>query len=155
MIYNRSFFTSKRTRKSHNGSAITETAVGALVLMPIFLILVDLIALVVGQTINDDIAKNAARYAAQGSDSNSANTLAQNYINSTPYQGGAGFLVTSAQIISFNWTPVETKVVTEITIKLPIGVPLLNIRDQNMQSQATFPSIGVSAPPPGVGAAAS
>ncbi len=147
MINNRSLFTSKSNCKSHKGSAITETAVGALVLMPIFLILVDLIGLVVGQTINDDIAKNAARYAAQGTDSGSASQLADNYIAGSNYAGGTG-LVTLAQITGFNWNTTQVQVITQVTINLPIAVPFLNIKQQTMQSQATEPSIGVAATPP-------
>jgi hypothetical protein len=149
MTSSRSHFNSKRSSKALKGSAITETAVGLFVLMPIFLILVDIIALVIGQTINDDIAKNAARYAAQGSNATSAQTLAETYMSGCAYTGPSG-LVTGAHIVGIvNWTNSTTKVITEVTINLPIAVPLLNIKQQVMQSQFTETSIGVPATVPG------
>ncbi len=146
----RTCFRFRNNRKSRHGSAITEAAVGAFVLMPIFLILVDLVGLVIGQTINDEIAKNAARYAAQGTDATSAATLANNYMATCPYIGNGKSIVTAAQINAINWNASQVQVITQVTIDLPIKVPLLNIRQQNMQSQATEPSIGVPAVPPGV-----
>jgi Flp pilus assembly protein TadG len=128
-----------------NGSAIVETAVGLFVLLPVFLILIDLLALVIGQTINDDIAKKAARYAAEGSTQVTAQAYADNYMSSISYTGPTG-LVSNAHIIgSVQWNTNQTRVVTEVTINLPIAVPFGGPTYQIMQTQSTYPTTGVSA----------
>ena len=139
---NSQLYVQKRTGR-YKGSAIIETITGLLVLMPIFLILIDIIALVIGQTINEDIAKKAARYASQGSDQPSAATYANNYMSSLSYSGPTG-LVNNARIIEFNWSSSQVRVITQVTINLPVAVPFGGPSSQVMQAQFTEATVGVS-----------
>jgi len=135
--------------KKNRGSAIIETAVGLFVLLPVFLILLDVIALVIGQTVNDDLAKKAARYAAEEPTQALALAKAQNFVAGTAYAAPTG-LVCSARVVdgSFSWNTTQVRVVTEVTINLPVPVPLGGPKSQIMQTQATEPTIGVAATPP-------
>lgn len=139
-------FYKKISSRHSKGSAIVETTAGMFVLLPVFLILLDVIALVIGQTINDDIAKKAARYAAQASTASAGRTLADNYMDTISYTGNSG-LVTHAQIIGFNWSNTQIQVITQVKINLPVGVPLGGPLSQLMQSQAIEPTVGVPATP--------
>jgi hypothetical protein len=146
-MINARYFYSRKKCARNKGSAIIETAVGLFILVPIFLILLDIIALVVGQTINDDIAKKAARRASEQSDAILARQAADDYMNTIAYTGPTG-LVCGARISGFDWNTDRVRVVTEVTINLPVAVPFGGPASQIMQTQMTEATVGVTATPP-------
>jgi len=146
-MVNKHMFSNKRTKSyRYGGTAIVETVVGLFVLVPVFLLLMDIVSLVVAQTINDDIAKCAARAASQCSQENDSGgiiggkTTATNYINGTGYTGSNG-LVTRATMSYWNWNtttwPGTITVSTTVTVKLPIPVPLGGPATQDMSATAS------------------
>lgn len=149
MINTRYFYNKKKCARN-KGSAIIETAAGLFILVPIFLILMDVIALVIGQTINDDIAKKAARRACEAGDSVAARRAADDYMNTITYTGPTG-LVCGARISGFDWRNERVTVTTEVTINLPVAVPFGGPKSQVMQTQMTEATLGV---PPTAGAVA-
>ncbi len=133
------------------GTAIMETAVGICVLIPVLFLLLDILSLVIGQTINDDLAKSAARAAVQMTTASDGLNAANSYLDSTLYRGGS-MLVSQAQITNFNWDDKinnSCSVTTQVTINLPIAVPFGGPKQQVMVAQASEALIAITAKPPG------
>ncbi len=160
MTYSRHYIWGKN-KKSHRyqGTAIIETAVGLCVLVPILLLLFDVISLLLGQTINDDLAKSAARAASQCSTQSDGLSAATNYIIGTQYTGSTGLVANAILVESqFNWDSINgiVTVVTQVTVNLPIPVPLGGPSSQVMKAEASEPILGLPPVPSGgaaVGAA--
>jgi len=128
----------KRLKLGKDGSAIVETLAGILILIPVFFLLIDIIALVIAQSIDDDIAKQAARYAAQApavynsdgtvdksSMQTAALTAAKTYLeqNCSNYTGASG-IVCNAEIVSCTFDPVNgIQIITQIRCDLPVAIP--------------------------------
>ncbi len=137
----------RKNTRCFTGSAIIETLVGLFVLLPVFLLLIDVISLVIGQSINDDLAKQAARIEAN-LPTNDSGEAAVKYVGDTIYAGSTG-LVTDASVVlpKFSWTTdssghTTVTVVTEVRCNLPAPVPLGGPSYQIFQAQATWPWVG-------------
>lgn len=154
---------------STTGSAIAETVAGLLILLPVFMLLLDVMSLVIAQSVNDDLAKQAARFAGQQqlvtttnssgavvpdttTMTNQAYTLANNYVSNTPYATAASGIITNASIVNntvnFNITTGQVQVITQIQCNLPIAVPFGGPSFTIFQAQATAPIVGIQ-PSPG------
>lgn len=133
----------RQTARRATGTAIMETLIGLFVLLPVFLLLLDVIALVIAQSVNDDLAKQGARLEANLS-ANDNGVAAQNYVGGTPYAGTAG-LVTHATVdmSKYNWTDkTSVTVVTQVRCNLPVPVPLGGPSYQMFEAQATSAILG-------------
>jgi Flp pilus assembly protein TadG len=153
----------KCLRSGKNGSAIIETLAGLFILIPVFLLLIDIIALVIAQSINDDIAKQAARYAAQApavyNSDGSVNTTsmqsaalaaANQYLeqNCTNYTGSSG-IVSNAEVISCTFDPVNgIQIITQIKCDLPVAVPFGGPSSTTFRAQFTEAPVDIQ-PTPG------
>jgi Flp pilus assembly protein TadG len=160
----------KKLSRQVKGSAMLETLAGLMVLVPIVLLLVDVVALVVAQSINDDLAKQAARYAAQqtlitqndgitpntSAMQTAAQTLATQYLSSTcwasatsglvyPGNNGDPFLQNFA--CNFNSNPPTVQVTTQIQCNLPVQLPFIGTLSTSFQAQATEPIVGLQPVP--------
>jgi hypothetical protein len=133
----------RRTRTT-KGAALTETAAGLILLIPVALFLIDAGALVICQVSNDALAKHAARAAAelpyntgQGAAANVvANFAAGNTtlcsaatLKLCQYTGGAG-------------TNGVVTCTTEITCKLPCPIPLGGPASQTFDAKCAEPVVG-------------
>jgi Flp pilus assembly protein TadG len=138
----------KRKFGRRSGSSLIETTAGLLVLLPIVLFLVDIVALVLVQTANDSLAKQAARAAAEKADAVTAQTEAQNVVNNYP----SSKLLVNPQMVVFTYTndPVtavsQVYVRTQVTCMLPIAVPLVGVGQVNFLAEATEPIVAVLPP---------
>ncbi len=142
----------------HKGTAIIETTVGLFVLIPVLLLLLDVIALVIGQTINDDLAKNACKAASvvqsstpgQPPSRNDGLAAANAYLDTTLYRGSGG-LVSEVTIpdSQFIWDATNAKVAvgTQITVNLPVPVPLGGPSSQVMNAQASLTILSIQVVP--------
>ena len=70
----------RRGQKKSRGASLVEVVAGLFIIIPLFLCIIDLSAIVVGQIVNDALAKRAARAAAQKKNSGDANTAASTKI---------------------------------------------------------------------------
>lgn len=139
----------------HRGTAILETAVGLCVLIPVLMLLMDVISLVVGQTINDDLAKSAARAASLCSTQSAGLSAANGYLDTTPYRAGStlvsNVIINEGQFVWDTTTdPSNPKVTvgTQITVNLPVAVPMGGPASQIMGATASEPILGIAAIPP-------
>jgi hypothetical protein len=120
------------------GSSIMESLAGLILIIPMSLLFVDVAALVLAQTANDALAKQAARSAAQTANPADAqtavNTVIQNYHQSK-------LLTINSGVISV-YTADTITVVTNITCTLPVPLPFVGITSQNFVAAATEPVVG-------------
>jgi Flp pilus assembly protein TadG len=139
------------------GSALIETLAGLFILLPVFFLLVDVIALVIAQSVNDDLAKQAARYAVQvpaqyntngtintSAMQTAATNAATNYIDQQLGYVGSTGLICQATLVSCNFDPVNgAQVVTQIRCNLPIPVPFGGPSYTDFKAQFTYSPINV------------
>jgi Flp pilus assembly protein TadG len=124
-------------RNAHLGSSMIESVVGLTLLIPMSLLFVDLAALVLAQTANDALAKEAARTAAQQNTNALATSAAQTVINNF-----AASKLMNVTGYTTNYTNDSVTVQTNITCTLPIPLPFVGIKTQNFVAQSTEPVVG-------------
>lgn len=135
---------SKRTR----GASLVEVTAGLFLLLPLFLCIIDLSAIVLGQITNDALAKRVARAAAHQADQGAASAAANAIITATAVNG----IVSNPALVNMNFNDVspgnvicETKVLITIPAPVPF-VPLLQ-RSREMRARATEPIVMLPALP--------
>ena len=144
---NNGFFTRKR-RSVSTGASLVEVTVGLFIMIPMFICIIDLSAIVIGQIVNDGLAKRAARAAAHQRDATAANNAAQNVVNA--YQVNGIVSQANLQQITFNQgnsgnVVIQTRV--RINVPAPIAfVPLLQ-SGRDMDARATEPIVMLPAGP--------
>ena len=143
------------TLSRRTGSVMFETVAGCFILLPVFLLLIDIIALVLAQSINDDLAKQAARRAGQvvilsdvGTMNSVAQTTAQTYIEEdTSYSNPNKSLACNAEATSAVCTNTATgwqvQVITNVTCYLPVPVPFGGPSSTVFQAQFTAPIVSI------------
>jgi Flp pilus assembly protein TadG len=151
----------KRIKRSRlRGSSLIESAAGLLVLVPVVLFLFDLVSLVLVQTANDQLAKHAARAAAETPDPNpadpasyaaaqsAASTAAQNIVNTF----AASRLASNPTLITCTYTDNRVAGVSQVYVKtgltctLPIPVPFVGTSGIDFVAEATEPIVAVLPP---------
>ena len=133
---------SDRRRRARAGASIVEVMVGLFVIIPLFLCLIDLSAIVLGQITNDALAKRAARAAAHEKTPALASGAAQQIVNSFNVTG----IVSEPELISIDFnsnTDGNVHVVTKVLITIPAPVPFVPLlaRSREMRAQASEPIV--------------
>jgi hypothetical protein len=138
----------KRRLRTGRGQSLIETVVGGVILVPIVLAIIDLAVVVLGGEICNDLAKQAARAAANAGDRVEAVTavadVQNHFVASSTYTG----MILS--LSRYDGTPDGlASVQGGVTINLPVPVPFLNIGpSMGVKSQATEAIVGIAPPPP-------
>jgi len=134
--------------KRKRGASLVEVTVGLFIIIPMFLAIIDLSAIVVGQIVNDAMAKRAARAAAHQENAGAATTAAQNVVSAYLPNG----IVTSIAIEKVDFDKdksgkvvVETK--TIINIPAPIQIVSIFQNGRAMHARATEPIVMLTANP--------
>ena len=135
-----------RSRKS--GASLIEVMAGLFLIIPLFICIIDLSAIIVGQIVNDGLAKRSARAAAQKSTQGDAQTAATNVINAYQING----IVTSATLhqLDFNASGNGNVVVeTRVQINVPAPIPIVPLFQNGrfMHAKATEPIVMLPAGP--------
>ena len=132
-----------RRIRTTKGAALTETAAGLILLIPVALFLIDMGALVICQVSNDALAKHAARAAAElpfGTGTGAAaNVVASFAAGNTTLCSGA--TLKACQYTGGVGTGVVT-CTTEITCKLPCPIPLGGPSSQIFDAKCAEPVVG-------------
>ncbi len=108
----------KKNSRARKGSNLAESAVAAIILIPIALAILDLIVLVSANSMNDTAAKNAARAAANQADQPTAGEAAANAL-STFHKSS---IITNIDVV-LQWTPDQVTCVTTMKVHLPVPFP--------------------------------
>ncbi|MCW5823032.1 MAG: hypothetical protein KIT34_09535 [Cyanobacteria bacterium TGS_CYA1] len=134
--------------KRKRGASLVEVTVGLFIIIPMFLAIIDLSAIVVGQIVNDAMAKRAARAAAHQDNAGAATTAAQNVVSAYSPNG----IVTSIAVEKVDFDKdksgkvvVETK--TIINIPAPIQIVSIFQNGRAMHARATEPIVMLTANP--------
>lgn len=132
-----------RRTQNEKGASIAEAAAGLVVLIPIVLIIIDISALVLAQTANDDLAKHAARAAATQSTPQLRQAAATSVVNN--YPGGsmtsAPTLVAYSESAGNGQQAQQVTVRTSIVCNLPVQVPFGGPTSQQFVAFDTEPVI--------------
>jgi Flp pilus assembly protein TadG len=137
-----------KPRKRARGASLIEVTAGLFLLIPLFLCIIDLSAIVLGQITNDSLAKRVARAAAHQENSGAANAAAGAIITAFSVNG----IVSNPALVNLNFNDTspgnvvcETKVLITIPAPVPF-VPLLQ-RSREMRARATEPIVMLPATP--------
>ena len=144
---------------------MVEMLVGVMVLIPVVLFLIDVGVLVLAGIMNDDLAKNVARSAANSLDGTSAQKAADSVVARAAKSG----VITHAELIYLYWRsttptgdaktgtapdgmdeplPGQVLAVTMVTVRPPVPFPFLPAQQQ-LRAQATQPIVGIRPNLPG------
>lgn len=139
-------------RRKNKAQSIVEVVIGVLILIPVGLVLLDLAALIVANSVNDELVKRAARAAANLGTRDDAQQAVDS-IKEDFTKTNQGFVksVDALQIVNFDEK--GTKGVTvhsDITVAVPVPVPFTPLgRDFKFQAEATEPIVGIDPSGPG------
>ncbi len=138
----------RRSARRPTGQNLVEILVGSIVLVPIVLAIIDLAVVVIGGDICNDLAKQAARAAANSSTLAEATAavadVEANFTKSPTYQG----LV--LKLDKYDGTPDGlASVQCSVVIVMPVPVPFLNVGPtMSVKTQASEPIVGIAPPRP-------
>ncbi len=122
------------------GSGLVETVAVAILILVITLALIDLIVMVMANSINDTAAKNTARAAANQAEYRTALQAAEHSIKGMKTTG-EGF-ITSLVLQDLVYTDKQTvQCITRMHLKLPIPIPGIGA-DFDFMAQDTEPIVG-------------
>jgi Flp pilus assembly protein TadG len=133
-------FTSKRNRRSNRGTSLVEMAVGAIFFIPIALVAVDLISLSMVEQVNDHIARDAARAAANQLDESTAKAAAMKTINMFK----TNTRISKVNLVSFNYQDGAVQIQTSMEAKVP--APVIGFSGKTLVAQSFQPIVGQPAP---------
>jgi Flp pilus assembly protein TadG len=127
----------RNTKRGTKGNCFIECVLGGALLIPIALCMLDLGTLVLGAELNDTLARQAARAAAN----EQTQALAQDAADK------AAEPFTTSQLTTFSvdnvaYTTDSVSVKTSVQITVPFQFPFLS--GETLVAQATMPVIGVT-----------
>ncbi|MBX9666823.1 MAG: hypothetical protein K2X93_04355 [Candidatus Obscuribacterales bacterium] len=138
----------RRGAKSQRGASLVEVTAGLFLIVPLFLCIIDLSAIVLGQITNDTLVKRVARAAAHEANSSAAGTAASTIITSF----GGSEIVSNPQLVALSYNAANNGIVvaeTRLTIKVPAPVPFVPLLQTTrvMNARATEPIVMLPANP--------
>jgi len=125
--------------RSKKGSSLVETVCGSIILIAVALFLVDVAAMVICQTQNDNLAKHCALAAAAqsiplpppatGTNVAASQTAAQNAVNDVITQfnaqnGSSNLCVYQSSSVNYDTTAATAYVKTVVKCTFPVPIPL-------------------------------
>lgn len=146
------FISAKKASRDH-AQSLVEAVVGLIILVVIVLAILDISVLIMAGTISDNLAKQAARAAANTTDSASANKAVQDAQKQFPASGT--YKSATLTLVGFNPQKPTTNynymgsvtVQAKVTVQLPVPIPLLNVGPTiDISANQTEPIVAV--PPP-------
>jgi hypothetical protein len=125
---------------------IVELVVGILFLIPICLFLVDMAALILSNTVNDDLCKRAAHAAGAEASAADARAVVEQIVTRFDQQSGKSGLISKPKLKTFRYDegslPGQVVVGLETNIRLPIPVPFFpNLTSQTFKVQHVEPIV--------------
>jgi hypothetical protein len=113
-----------KSSRSKRGSGLIESVLAAFILIPLALCIIDLIVLVIANSMNDTLVKNMARAAANQTDGGQAYQAALNARQSFKPSP----IVDSIDLETFDWPPngasdPAVSVKTKMVVRMPVPFP--------------------------------
>jgi Flp pilus assembly protein TadG len=123
----------KAQTRNCKGQCLAEAAVAAIFLIPIVLAIIDLSTMVICNSINDDVAKNAARAAANLKDPNAGQAAAQQVVNAVQKSS----IIQNVQLIGPTYSNGSVTVQSKMDVHLPVA--MVGMHDQTFVAQSVQP----------------
>ena len=133
----------KKQRKQNRtrGASLIEAALGALILVPIALLIVDIMCLVFANSVNDTCAKNCARAGANQPNGGAANAAAEKALATFQKSGIIKSIVLSDLTYQEGG---NCTCVTDMVVNLPVPFP--GFTSANFRNRAVEPIVGTADP---------
>jgi hypothetical protein len=133
-------------QRFQSGQGLAELLCGMTILVLVALFLIDLFALAVGASFNDELAKRAARAAASKASGNEATVVVDQVRRSCPTNGIVE-KVNTLRVSKFDARPGGgVRVRSVVSIRLPIPVPFCrSLGDVSFRAEAEEPIVGLEA----------
>lgn len=132
----------RRKRRPDRGASLIEAALGALVLIPIALLIVDLMCLVFANSVNDTAAKNCARAGANQPNGAAAAAAAQKALATFQKSG----IVKSIVIDDLEYQGEGANCICKTTMEVKLPVPFPGLSGATFSNRATEPIVGTADP---------
>jgi Flp pilus assembly protein TadG len=129
-------FVSRRNRRNNRGTSLIEMVTGAIFFIPIALVAVDLVSLSMVEQVNDHIARDAARAAANQLDSASATAAAQKTVKMFKVNA----LIADVHLDKCTYNDGAVQLQTTIDAKVP--APFFGFSGKKMIAQSFQPIVG-------------
>ena len=132
----------RNTKRGTKGNCFIECVLGGALLIPIALCMLDLGTLVLGAELNDTLARQAARAAAN----EQSQALAQDAVD----KAAEPFEASPSNLTTFTVEPVDYKVsdpesvTVKSAVKIAVPFPFPFLSGETLVAQATMPVIGVT-----------
>lgn len=126
-------------RRSNRGTSLIEMVTGAIFFIPIALFAVDLVSLSMVEQVNDHIARDAARAAANQMTENDARLAALKTINM--YKTNS--LISKVELVKFTFEKGSVQLETSIDAKVP--APVVGFSGRKLVAQSFQPIVGIPA----------
>jgi len=138
----------KSTSRKRSGQSITEVLIGGMILVPIVLAITDLAVVVMGGELVNDLAKQAARGAANAKDNGEAATAVADV--QTTFTKSPTYKNLVLKLDKYDGTyDGQTTVQASVTVVLPVPIPFLNVGpEMALKTQATESIVGIAPPRP-------
>lgn len=129
-----------------SAQSIVELVVGLIFLVPICLFLVDMSALILCNTVNDDLAKRACHAAGAEATAADSRAVVDQIVTRFDQQAGKTGLTSKPKVKVFRYdeasAPGQVVVGIETTIKLPFPVPFFpDLQSKTFDAQAVEPIV--------------
>jgi len=132
----------QRNLKRRRGASLIEAALGALILIPIALLIVDLMCLVFATSINDTAAKNCARAGANQPNGPAADAAANKALATFQKSG----IVKSIVIDDLDYQGEGGNCICRTTMVVNLPVPFPGMTSATFSNRATEPIVGTADP---------
>lgn len=129
-------FASKRNRRNNRGTSLIEMVVGAIFFIPIGLVAVDLVSLSMVEQVNDHIARDAARAAANQMDSAAAFAAAEKTVKMFKVNA----LIANVHLDECTYNDGAVRLQTSIDAKVP--APFIGFSGKKLIAQSFQPIVG-------------
>lgn len=129
----------KRNRRTNRGTSIMEILAGACFLIPIGLVAVDLVSLAMAETVNEHIARDAARAAANQLDDASAKQAAQKAVKL--YKTNVLIADVKVEKCEYN----DSAVLLQTSIQARVPAPIFGFSGKKLMAQSFQPTVGTPA----------
>ena len=126
----------RRYRRNKRGSQLTEAVLAAFILIPVALGMLDMIVVVIANSINDSAVKNAARAAANQTNGGLAVQAEQSALSSFKKSS----IVKSLTIDDLQLDKENVTCTTKMEVHLPVPIP--GCADVTFKARASEPVVG-------------
>lgn len=127
----------KPQTRNHKGQALIEMAVASIFAVPVVLGLLDATTMVICNSVNDAVAKNAARAAANQPDQTNAQQAALNVVGNVKKSS----IITNVSLNPINYSPKHDAVTVQTKMEVALPVQIVGMQHLTFVAQSVQPIV--------------